>query len=424
MLDPKWLREAPDAVIAMLAARGADPALYTRWCELDGSLRAAITAAEALQAQRNAVSKEVGARKKAGQDAADLVAQAAALGQEQAAKEALRRELEEKRDAVALELPNRLLPATPPGKTAADNGEVRRHGTPRIFDFDPLPHWDLGVKLGIFDQDRAAQMAGARFAVLAGPGARLHRALANFMLDLHTREHGFTELAPPLLVNRAAMTGTGQLPKFAADLFRTADPELYLIPTAEVPLANYHAGEILPAAQLPRRYAALTPCFRAEAGAAGKDTRGLIRQHQFDKVEMVSIVRAEDSAAELEKITAAAEKVLQLLELPYRVMALCGGDIGFAAAQTYDLEVWLPSQKTYREISSCSNCLDFQARRLNLRYREDKLKPQFCHTLNGSGLAVGRTWIAVLENCQQHDGSIAVPPALQPYLGGLAVITG
>ena len=423
MLDAKWLREANSEVTAMLAARGAAPELYERWRALDTEWRAATVAAEGLQAQRNAVSKEVGARKKAGQDAAELMTQAAALGQEQAAKETLRRALEGQRDAVALELPNRLAPATPPGKDAGGNIEVRRHGTPRVFDFDPLPHWDLGVRLGILDQERAANMSGARFAVLAGRGAQLERALYNFMLEVHTREHGYREMAVPYLVNRATMTGTGQLPKFAADLFRTAEPELYMIPTAEVPLTNYYADEILPAAQLPLRLTAGTPCFRAEAGAAGKDTRGLIRQHQFNKVELGSITPPEESAAELEKLTAAAEKILQLLELPYRVMALCGGDIGFAAAQTYDLEVWLPAQKGYREISSCSNCLDFQARRMNLRFREEKGKPQFCHTLNGSGLAVGRTWIAVLENYQQHDGSIAVPAVLQPYLGGLTAIT-
>ncbi len=417
MLDPRWLREEAAAVTAMLAARRSD-APGARWQELDAQWRAATGAAETLQAQRNALAKEIGARKRDKQDAADLLAQAAALGDEYAALEERRRALEQERDALALELPNRLLPATPAGPDASGNVEVRRWGTPRQFDFAPQPHWDLGPALGLLDTERAAKLAGARFSVLTGAGARLTRALAAFMLDLHTQQHGYTEVAPPLLVNRAAMTGTGQLPKFAADLFRTADPELYLIPTAEVPLANLYAGEILEADTLPRRLTSCTPCFRAEAGAAGKDTRGLIRQHQFDKVELVALTRPEESAAELERLTAAAEHVLQLLELPYRVMALCSGDIGFAAAQTYDLEVWLPSQQDYREISSCSNCLDFQARRMNLRCRAGKDKPQFVHTLNGSGLAVGRTWIAVVENCQQHDGSIAVPAVLRPYLGG------
>jgi len=367
MLDPRWLREHEDEVTAMLAARNANNKAYREWLHWDTEWRNATAAAESLQAQRNALAKEIGFCKKTGQDGTQLMLQASGLVEELEAKICYRKSTEESRDREAYILPNRLLPETPAGADATANVEVRRWGTQRTFDFDPLPHWDLGSNLGIFDPERAAKIAAARFAVLSGPGARLARALGAFMLDLHTREHGYTEIAPPLMVNRTAMTGTGQLPKFAADLFRLADQELYLIPTAEVPLANLYAGEIIDAAKLPLRLTACTPCFRAEAGAAGKDTRGLIRQHQFDKVELVSITRAEDSAAEHERLTAAAEKILQLLELPYRVMALCGGDIGFSAAKTYDLEVWLPAQREYREISSCSNCLDFQARRMNLR---------------------------------------------------------
>jgi seryl-tRNA synthetase len=308
----------------------------------------------------------------------------------------------------------------PVGKSAADNAEVRRYGEPRRFDFEPKPHWDLGTGLGIIDFERATKISGARFAVLTGAGARLERALINFMLDLHTREHGYVEVEPPFLVNSASLTGTGNLPKFEADLFKIAGEwDLYLVPTAEVPLTNLHRGEILDGRDLPIRYTAYTPCFRSEAGSYGQDVRGLIRQHQFDKVELVKLTTPEQSYDELEGLTANAEQVLRLLELPYRTMLLCTGDTSFASAKTYDIEVWLPSQNTYREISSCSNTEAFQARRANIKFRAGGSgKAEFVHTLNGSGLAVGRTLIAILENYQQQDGSIEIPPALQPYMDG------
>jgi seryl-tRNA synthetase len=313
----------------------------------------------------------------------------------------------------------------PVGKTAADNVEVHRHGEPRAFDFEPKPHWDLGADLGIIDFERATKMSGARFAVLTGAGARLERALISFMLDLHTREHGYTEVQPPVLVNAASLKGTGQLPKFEADLFKIAGEwDLYLIPTAEVPLTNLHRGEILDGRQLPINYTAYTPCFRSEAGSYGQDVRGLIRQHQFDKVELVKLTTPEQSYDELEKLTGHAEEVLKRLELPFRRMLLCTGDMGFSSAKTYDLEVWLPSQKAYREISSCSNTEAFQARRANLKFRGGGSgKAELMHTLNGSGLAVGRTLIAILENGQQKDGSIVIPAALRPYMDGREVIS-
>jgi len=324
---------------------------------------------------------------------------------------------------ILLLIPNLPDPSVPVGRDADDNVEVRRHGTPRTFAFTPKPHWDLGTELGILDFDRAARMSGSRFAVYFGAGARLERALIQFMLELHTTEHGYREVLPPFLVGRAALYGTGNLPKFEEDLFKIEDRDLYLIPTAEVPLTNLHREEILDEADLPLHYTAYTPCFRSEAGSHGKDVRGLIRQHQFNKVELVTIVRAEDSFGELEKLTGHAEEVLKRLELPYRVVTLCTGDMGFASAKTYDIEVWLPGQNAYKEISSCSNCTDFQARRAQIRYRPKKGKVTFAHTLNGSGLAVGRTLIAVLENYQNDDGSVTVPRALRSYLGGADRIT-
>jgi seryl-tRNA synthetase len=317
-------------------------------------------------------------------------------------------------------LPNLPHASVPVGKSAADNPEVRRHGEPRAFDFEAKPHWELGTALGIIDFERATKMSGARFAVLTGAGARLERALINFMLDLHTREHGYVEVLPPFLVNSAALTGTGNLPKFEADLFKIAGEwDLYLVPTAEVPLTNLHRGEILDGRDLPIRYTAYTPCFRSEAGSYGQDVRGLIRQHQFDKVELVKLTTPEQSYDELERLTANAEEVLRRLELPFRTVLLCTGDTGFASAKTYDIEVWLPSQNTYREISSCSNTEAFQARRANIKFRAGGSgKAELVHTLNGSGLAVGRTLIAILENGQQKDGSVAIPPALQPYMDG------
>ncbi len=321
-------------------------------------------------------------------------------------------------------LPNLPHASVPDGATAADNVEVRRRGEPRRFDFAPKPHWELGAALGIIDFERAARIAGARFSVLSGAGARLARALINFMLDLHTREHGYREIEPPFLVNSAALYGTGNLPKFEADLFKIAgDWDLYLVPTAEVPLTNLHRGEIVDGRDLPIRYTAYTPCFRSEAGSYGQDVRGLIRQHQFDKVELVKLTAPDQSYAELEQLTANAEQVLERLELPYRTVLLCGGDLGFASAKTYDIEVWLPSQETYREISSCSNTEAFQARRANIKFRPAGTgKAEFVHTLNGSGLAVGRTLVAILENCQQHDGSVRIPEALRPYMDGREAI--
>jgi seryl-tRNA synthetase len=321
-------------------------------------------------------------------------------------------------------LPNLPHATVPVGKSAGDNVEVRKHGQPRTFDFEPKAHWDLGPALGIIDFERATRIAGARFSILSGAGARLERALINFMLDLHTRDHGYREIEPPFLVNAAALVGTGNLPKFEADLFKIAgDWDLYLVPTAEVPLTNLHRGEILDGRELPIRYTAYTPCFRSEAGSYGQDVRGLIRQHQFDKVELVKVTTPEQSYQELESLTANAEEVLKRLELPYRTVLLCTGDIGFAAAKTYDIEVWLPSQNTYREISSCSNTEAFQARRANIKFRAGGTgKAEFVHTLNGSGLAVGRTLIAILENYQQKDGSVTIPPALRPYMDGREAI--
>ncbi len=323
-----------------------------------------------------------------------------------------------------LTVPNLPHPSTPVGASESDNVQVRTWGEPRQPGFEAKPHWEIGEALGILDFERAAKITGARFVLYRGAGARLERALINFMLDLHTGDHGYLEVLPPFMVNRDSMTATGQLPKFEEDLFRLVDPDFLLIPTAEVPVTNIHRGEILKRSDLPIRYTAYTPCFRREAGSYGKDTRGLIRQHQFNKVELVKFTHPSESDAELEKLTADAEKVLQLLELPYRVMALCSGDIGFSAAKTYDIEVWLPGQSCYREISSCSTFGDFQARRAGIRFREDeKAKPEFVHTLNGSGLAVGRTLVAVLENYQREDGSVVVPQALRPYMGGMERIS-
>jgi len=330
------------------------------------------------------------------------------------------RKVEEECQSLIVVIPNLPHESVPVGRDETGNVEVRRVGEPRNFSFEPRPHWDIGTKLGILDFDRAAKISGARFAVLAGAGALLSRALIHFMLDLHTREHGYREVLPPFLVGADALFGTGQLPKFESDLFKVEGRDLYLVPTAEVPLTNLHRDEVLESAELPKQYTAYTPCFRSEAGSYGKDVRGLIRQHQFDKVELVKITGQESSYDELESLTRNAEEVLKRLGLPYRVVLLCTGDMGFASAKTYDIEVWLPSQNTYREISSCSNCTDFQARRAKIRYRPAPGgKPRLCHTLNGSGLAIGRTWLAILENYQNEDGSVTVPEALRPYLGGM-----
>ena len=425
MIDPTLLREQPDAVRARLQARGGQfDADLDRVVQCDADRRAILPILEAARHARKRIGERIGAARRAGNPAHDLVAE----GQKQRAAieehEARLKAVEENLRAAALALPNLPHDTVPDGASDQDNLEVRRHGDPPTFDFEPEPHWDLGPALGILDFERAARIAGARFAVLSGAGARLARALINFMLDLHTREHGYTEVEPPFLASADALVGTGNLPKFEADLFRIGgDWDLYLIPTAEVPLCNLHRGEILDGRDLPFRYAAYTPCFRSEAGAYGKDVRGLIRQHQFDKVELVAYAAPEQSWDIHEELTLHAEEVLRRLGLPYRTVLLCSGDMGFAASKTYDLEVWLPSQQAYREISSCSNTEAFQARRAGIRFRRDgKGRPEHVHTLNGSGVAVGRALVAILENFQQRDGSVRVPEVLHPYMGGTAVI--
>ncbi|HUF24847.1 MAG TPA: serine--tRNA ligase [Vicinamibacterales bacterium] len=426
MLDPAFVRERLDEVRDGLRRRGLDPDAELRaFLDADGERRALLPEVEGLKREQNEASEEVARARREGRDVSDIVAANKARGQR--IKELERRvaEIDEARTRALAGIPNLPHASVPAGASAADNVEVRRSGEPRAFDFEPKPHWELGAALGILDFERAARMSGARFSVLMGAGARLARALIDFMLDVHTREHGYTEVAPPFLVNTAALTGTGNLPKFEQDLFKiSGEWDLYLIPTAEVPLTNLHREEILDGRTLPLRYTAYTPCFRSEAGSYGADVRGLIRQHQFDKVELVKITTAEQSFDELEKLTANAESILERLGLPFRTMALCAGDMGFASAKTYDIEVWLPSQNTYREISSCSNTEAFQARRAGIRYRPDGTgKAQFAHTLNGSGLAVGRTWIAIVENYQQADGSIVIPEALRPYMRGVTRIS-
>ena len=420
MLDPRIIREKPELLRQKLRDRGAafdvDGLL-----NLEAERRRLLGELERLRARKNALSEEVGRRKRAGEDAAALVAEAAGIDPALKGLTEQHQKAQEQFDALLLTVPNLPHESVPVGPDATANREVRRWGEPRRFAFTPRPHWEVGEALGILDFERGARLAQTRFAVLTGSGARLERALINFMLDLHTREHGYTEILPPLLVNAAAMTGTGQLPKFEEELFKTREEGLYLIPTAEVPLTNLHRGEILPPGTLPRKYTAATPCFRREAGSYGKDVRGLIRQHQFNKVELVWFTEAGHSYEALERLTADAEEVLRRLELPYRVVALCTADLGFASAKTYDLEVLLPGQGGYREISSCSNCEDFQARRAGIRYRSHpKASAEYAHTLNGSGLAIGRTWIALLENFQEADGSVTIPDALRPYADGQA----
>jgi seryl-tRNA synthetase len=433
MLDLKFVVDNRDAVLGALAARGqglatiqAFPGLegVDPWA-LDGERRALIQETEQLRHRQRAAGEEIARLGKAKQDASALKAEMKGVAERIKQGEA---RLEQVRSAIErflLVVPNLPDASVPVGKDASANQEIRRVGEPRAFDFAPRGHAEIGSELGILDFERAARLSGARFAVYWGEGARLERALIQFMLELQVAR-GYTEVIPPYLVTAETLTGTGQLPKFEGDLFKTSagDRDLYLIPTAEVPLTNLHKDEILDAAELPRRYVAFTPCFRSEAGSYGKDVRGLIRLHQFHKVELVKLTTAESSMAELESMTADAEEVLKRLGLPYRVVVLSTGDMGFSAAKTYDIEVWLPGQQAYREISSCSNCTDFQARRANLRYRaEAGGKPRFLHTLNGSGLAVGRTLVAVLENYQQQDGSVVVPEALRPYMGGLERIT-
>ncbi|HKQ93379.1 MAG TPA: serine--tRNA ligase [Blastocatellia bacterium] len=424
MLDVHFVRENFDLVREKLSTRNFDPALLDNFTKLDGVRRSIIRERDELNAASNRISKEVGALMREGKkdEAESKKAESRAVAEKVKGIEAKLDEMESEFRAILTSVPNLPHESVPVGADESANLEVRRWGTPRDFaseGFEPKDHVDLGVGLGILDQERATKMTGARFAVLCGLGAKLERALINFMLDLHTTEHGYRETLPPFIVNDDSLFGTGQLPKFEADLFKLRfERDYYLIPTAEVPLTNLHRDEILNEKELTLSYTAYTPCFRSEAGSYGRDVRGLIRQHQFDKVELVKITRPEDSYDALEKLTRDAETVLQRLGLPYRTVTLSTGDMGFSASKTYDIEVWLPSQKTYREISSCSNCEAFQARRAQIRFRRDgKSKTEFVHTLNGSGLAVGRTWIAILENYQQADGSVIVPEALTPYLG-------
>ena len=417
MLDMKFVRENPEKVIEAVRKRNGELNL-DEFLALDKERREITQQVEALKNERNTASKEIGKLKKAGENAEEKMAEVRAIGDKIAADDARLRDIEARLKAIMLTIPNIPADDVPVGKSDADNPEVRRWGEPRKFEFEPLSHWDLGEKLDILDFERGHKISGARFTVYKGLGSRLERSVINFYLDLHTSEHGYTEFFPPFIVNSDSMQGTGQLPKFAEDMFKLQGMDMYLIPTAEVPITNLHRDEILNGDDLPLRYCAYSACFRAEAGSAGKDTRGLIRQHQFNKVELVKFTRPEQSWDELESLTGNAERALQLLGLPYHVVRLCTGDLGFSSATTYDLEVWLPQANCYREISSCSNFLDFQARRANIRFRRDaKSKPEFVHTLNGSGLAVGRTVAAILENYQQADGSVVVPEALRKYMG-------
>ncbi|MGE5540475.1 MAG: serine--tRNA ligase [Gemmatimonas sp.] len=421
MHDLKAIRDNPEAFDTGLRRRGLEP-LSSHVLALDSKRRAEMTRAQELQAERNRLSKEIGAIKAKGGDASEIMAKVAASKDGQALAEAGAAELERELNAMLATVPNLPADDVPDGRDESANVEIRKWGTPREFAFKPKEHFEIGEALGQMDFDAAAKISGARFVVLYDGIARLERALAAFMLDLHTREHGYREVLPPYLVRDNALFGTGQLPKFAEDLFKTTSDH-WLIPTAEVPLTNLVSGDILDEETLPRRFTALTPCFRAEAGAAGKDTRGMIRQHQFEKVELVSIAHPDRSNEEHERMTACAEEVLKRLGLPYRVVTLCTGDMGFSARKTYDIEVWLPGQGRYREISSCSNCGDFQARRMNARFKAKGEKgTRFVHTLNGSALAVGRTLIAILENYQEADGSVSIPDALRSYMGGAETI--
>lgn len=424
MLDLRFVRENLPEVQRRLSLRGQHAAQpLSDFVEFDQDRRRRITEIERIKAQRNHISAEVAQRKKTGENTADLIDLTHALKKKADVMEEAITTADASMRSILDFTPNLPHESVPPGTTADDNVEVRRWGSPRDFDFTPRPHWEIGERLGILDFERAAKVSGARFAVYWDAGARLERALANFMLDLHTRLHGYREVLPPFMVNEASLFGTGQLPKFKEDLFHCEGGDHWMIPTAEVPLTNLFRDEILDEKQLPVSLVAYTPCFRAEAGSHGRDVRGLIRQHQFQKVELVTFSKPDNSYENHEKLTAHAEAVLQALQLPYRVMNLCAGDLGFSAAKTYDLEVWLPGQNVYREISSCSNFEAFQARRANIRFRPNgQKKVEFVHTLNGSGLAVGRTWLAIMENFQQADGSVHIPEALLPYMGGEAVL--
>ena len=422
MLDIRWIRSNADEVRQFLADRNNDMAIGPL-LGLDEERRLLLTETEELKARRNEGSRKVGAARARGEDASAAMEEMRVIGDRIKDIDARISEIDEKISDMLLSLPNRPHDSVPVGKDENDNPEVRRWGEPKQFSFEPKPHWDLGEALGIMDFEKGASLAQSRFTVLKGLGARLERALLNFMLDLHTEKHGYLEVQPPFMVSSKTMRGTGQLPKFADDLYKCENDDLWLIPTAEVPLTNLHAEEILEEGQLPLYYTAYTPCFRREAGAYGRDVRGMLRQHQFDKVEMVKISSPETSYDELEKLTDNAEEVLRALGIPHRTICLCTGDMGFGASKTYDVEVWLPSQHKYREISSCSNCEDFQARRMNTRFRPaDGGKPRFVHTLNGSGIAIGRALIAVLENFQREDGSIGIPEVLFPYMGGVTEI--
>jgi len=423
VLDVKLLRNEFEKVERALRDRGASLDLIDNFPVLDTKRRDLIQETEQLKSRRNTVSQEVAKLKRTGGDAEALIVEMREVGDRIKELDDELRELEVQVEELTQAIPNIPSDSVPIGKSEEDNVELRKNGEVPSFDFEPKPHWEIAQSLGILDFERAAKVTGSRFTFYRGLGARLERALISFMMDLHSDKHGYEEILPPYIVNRDSLIGTGQLPKFEEDLFKISDSDYFLIPTAEVPVTNLHREEILPGEELPKYFVAYSSCFRSEAGSAGRDTRGLIRQHQFNKVELIKLTKPEDSYEELEKMTANAEKVLQLLGLPYRVLTLCTGDMGFTAAKTYDLEVWLPSAGTYREISSCSNVEDFQARRAGIRFRRDtKSKPEFVHTLNGSGLAIGRTFAAIIENFQQADGSVTIPEVLRPYMGGISLI--
>lgn len=420
MLDMKIFRNEFERVEQAMVKRGKLVDEVRRFPALDEKRRALLQESETLKNRRNTVSQEVARKKKAGEDAEALIIEMRQVGDRIKELDEEIRIAEEALNDLVLSIPNIPHESVPVGASEEDNVEIRRIGEPPRFSFEAKPHWEIAQELDILDFEAAAKVTGSRFVFYKGLGARLERALISFMMDLHSDRHGYTEMLPPLMVNRGSLYGTGQLPKFEEDLFKLADTDYYMIPTAEVPVTNYHREEILSVEDLPKYYVAYSPCFRSEAGSAGRDTRGIIRQHQFNKVELVKLVKPEDSYAELESLTANAETVLQLLGLPYRVVVLSTGDLGFSSAKTYDLEVWMAGSETYREISSCSNFEDFQARRANIRFRREKgAKPEFVHTLNGSGLAVGRTVAAILENNQQEDGSVIIPEVLRPYMGGI-----